>query len=526
MNGPKMTDHGQPGKQLSYWIDSTATTDYPVMPDGLQVDVAIVGGGIAGITAAVLLKQQGLKVAIIEADRVANLASGHTTAHISAASTPSYYRDIARKFGKDRAQECARSVLDSIEKIEELVRAHGLDCDFFRTTEYVYGHNEGARDELNKEAEFERDIGLPVSMEDSAPLPFETHGAIKYSNQAEFHPRKYLLGLASTLPGDGCHVFEGTRVLSTDDGAPCAVHTDRGVMRADKVVIATGSPILNLGLLPLRMTVHRSYVLGVQVGGSIPDHSLFYSSEQPCHYIRGMPSSPGLLLVGGEDHTTGEVTDTKKSYADLERYCRGHFDVQSIEYSWSTQDQYSFDKLPFIGPVPGAEHHYVATGFKGTGMTYGTLSGIIISDLIAKGNSPYASVYSPGRFDLMASGQKLLTRNVHVAEMFARARLETPEPVSSLQSGEARLVEIEDRRAAAYRDDSGNLHAVSPVCRHLGCYVNWNSAERTWDCPCHGSRYDPDGRVINAPTSEGLPPVETGEQERTRTERQVIQKKA
>lgn len=495
-------DHGVEGSPLSYWTVSTPATSYPRMPDGLQVDVAIIGGGIAGITTALLLKQQGLKVAIIEAQRLAGLTSGCTTAHISAAAVPSYYRRIARKFGEGSARACAASVLDSIERIASLVRGYRLECDFSRATEYLYGASDQAYGQLPEEEKFEAGIGLPVRFEESAPLPFITHGALRYDNQAEFHPRKYLLGLAAAIPGDGSHVFEGTRARSIREGDSCVVRTDRGSIRAGDVVVATGSPISYLGFLQSRMTARRSYVLGIQAEDKLPEHAMFYSTEEPCHYIRSVPS--GLLLVGGEDHLTGEVADTRCSYARLERYCRVSFHVRSVDHSWSTQDQYSFDLLPFIGLLPGSRHQYVATGFKGTGMTYGTLSGVIISDLIAKGASPYASLYAPSRLGLRASGWGLVERNAEVMRRFAADRLKEPAPVTGLGAEEAMVGEMGGQRAAAYRDGSGDLHTVSPVCKHMGCFVRWNSAEGTWDCPCHGSRYDIDGEVISAPTARSL----------------------
>jgi glycine/D-amino acid oxidase-like deaminating enzyme/nitrite reductase/ring-hydroxylating ferredoxin subunit len=499
-----------PGKDISYWIDSTPATHYPPMESGIHVDVAVLGGGIAGITTAALLKQKGFKVAIIEARRIADLVSGRTTAHISVASTPAYYRNIAHNFGEDNAMACARSIMGAIEKIADLVGKYGIDCDFSRTTEYLYGVELDDVDDLRGEADYERRIGLPVTFENSAPLPFENYGAVKYRGQAEFHPRKYLLGLAATIPGDGCHIFEETRAHTISEGEPCTIETDRGPLKAREVVVATGSPITNLGFLFARMVVRRSYVLGIRIQDDLPDHALFYSNEEPCHYIRKVPSSPGLVLVGGEDHITGEIEDTKKRYAMLEKFCRDHFRLESIDYSWSSQCNYSFDTLPFIGKLPGSDHQYVATGFKGTGMTYGTLSGMVISDLISYGVNPYEALYSPGRVNVLASGEMFLKRNMHVAQMFAQARLEKPEPVSKVGNGQAALAEVDDHKAAAYRDNAGNLHAVSPVCTHMGCYVRWNNAELTWDCPCHGSRYSHDGENLNAPASFSLAPVEKG----------------
>jgi glycine/D-amino acid oxidase-like deaminating enzyme/nitrite reductase/ring-hydroxylating ferredoxin subunit len=497
-------DHGIGGRPYSYWLSSAGASGYPALANGLKVDVAVVGGGIAGMTAALLLKRLGLTVAVIEAGRIAGLATGHTTAHISAAATPNYYRKLIDKFGEGSAKTCARSVLDSIEKIDELVKAYRIDCDLARSTEYLYGAGDQDWDDLREEGNVEARLGLPVSFEDIAPLPFMTHGALRYRDQAEFHPVKYVQGLAAALSGDGCHVFEGTRVRAIVEDGMCTVRTDRGTVTARAAVIATGSPISNLGLLTARMTVRRSYVLGIKAADRFPEHAMFYSTEAPCHYIRSTPS--GTLLVGGEDHPTGEGGDTRQYYARLERFCRVHFHVRSVEHSWSTQDMYPFDLLPFIGLLPGSKHQYVATGFKGTGMTYGTLSGMILAELIAKGSSPYESLYSPMRVDLRASGIGLLKRNAHVAEMFARDRLQSPGSEPGLEAGRGGLIEFEGGRAAAYRDQDGALHAVSPMCKHMGCYVRWNEGERTWDCPCHGSRYDVDGRVISAPTTRELSP--------------------
>jgi glycine/D-amino acid oxidase-like deaminating enzyme/nitrite reductase/ring-hydroxylating ferredoxin subunit len=505
--------HGMPGKAVSYWIDSTPATRYPPLTTGVEVDVAVLGGGIAGITTAALLKQRGAKVALVEAGRIANLVSGRTTAQISAASTPSYYRDIAHSFGEKDAQACIHSVVESIEKIAEIVGTHDIACDFKHTTDYLYGAEKGHKDSLREEAEFEQRFGLQVSFEDSAPLPFENYGAVKYRGHAEFHPRKYLLGLAGAIPGDGCHIFEETRAYAIKEGGPCTISTDHGDLKARDVVVATGVPITNLGFLYARMVVRRSYVLGIHIKDELPD-ALFYSSEAPCHYIRTVPSSPGLVLVGGEDHITGAITDTKNQYTMLEKFCRDHFKLESVDYSWSAQCNYPFDGLPFIGRLPGSRHQYVATGFKGTGMTYGTLAGMIISDLIRDGKSPYEALYSPGRVNVMASGQEFLQRNMYVAHMFAEARLEKPEPASKVSPGKAALVDVNGEKAAAYRDNSGRLHAVSPVCTHMGCYVKWNDAEQTWDCPCHGSRYTEDGDNLNAPAAFRLTPREGDEKKK------------
>ncbi len=503
MEIPYKADHGVPGKAQSFWIDSTPDTDYPPLKEGVSVDVAVLGGGIAGLTTAILLKRGGLKVAVVEAGRIGKGVTGYTTAHISSAQAL-YYKPLIDRFGEEKARACAESCEASIGTIARLVRDYGIDCDFVRNTEYVYAASEEGAQGLKDELEAEKRLGLPVSPVDRAPLPFEHYGALRYDGQAQFHPRKYLLALAESIPGDGSHVFEATRAMDARDGEPATVRTQKGELKARHVVVATHYPILNTDFLFARMRPVRSYVLGIRIDGDI-DNNMFYSTEEPCHYIRAQPAPGGrLVIVGGEDHPVGQAEHTGERYRELEKFCRGHFKVRSVDFSWSTQDNYTFDSVPFIGKYRGLEHVYVATGFKGTGMTYGTVAGMLLSDLILKGSSPYQALYDPGRLKLDVSGAELIKQNLHIAEMFVGDRLKSPKPASGLESGEAGYATTDGKKAAAYRDESGELHAVSPVCTHLGCYVEWNDGERTWDCPCHGSRYTYDGEVIHAPTVADL----------------------
>ena len=492
-----LSRHGVPGKAESYWLASMPETGYPTLKANLKVDVAVLGGGITGITTALLLKKRGLKVALVEAGKIVHGVTGYTTAHISSAQA-FYYKELIGKYGEEKARQCADSCQASIETIAGLVKEYGIDCDFRRAQEYVYAAGRDDTRELKDELEAEKRLGLPVSYVDRAPLPFENYGAIRYVNQAEFHPGKYLLPLAKAVDGDGSYVFEGTRALDIIDGEPCTVKTTRGNLAARDIVIATHIPFTNMDLIPARIKPIMSYVLGIRIEGELPPE-MFYSTEYPCHYIRTQPTPDGqLVIVGGEDNPVGNVNRTEEKYQKLEEFCRSRFKVKSIDYSWSTHDNYTFDNVPFIGRYTTSKHFYVATGFKGTGMTYGTVAAMILADQITGKKSPYADVYSLGRIELPGAADFLKTQT-EIVKMFTEERLKKPKGPEKIAAGNWGLAKVEGHKAAVYREETGKVHAVSPQCTHMGCYVSWNDGERTWDCPCHGSRYKEDGTVFHGP---------------------------
>jgi glycine/D-amino acid oxidase-like deaminating enzyme/nitrite reductase/ring-hydroxylating ferredoxin subunit len=491
------------GKAESLWIATTPDTDFPSLQENISVDVAVLGGGIAGITSALFIKESGMTVAVVEAKRIIKGVTGHTTAHISSAHNL-IYRHLIDRFGKDDAKLYANANQEAIGKIARLVDKNNIDCDFRRTSEYIYAESREELDKIKSEYEAAKSLGLPVSSADAAPLPFKTYGAIRYQNQAQFHPRKYLLALSQMIPGKGSYIFENTRTLDVEGGKPYRIKTDKGYLTAKNVIIATHYPILNQGLLFMRMEPYRSYVLGIRVADEVPEE-MFDSSGDPSHYIRTQSTPNGsLIIIGGEDHPTGHEANTIERYKRLEKYARERFRVKSIDYRWSTQDNYSFDKVPFIGRLSGSKHLYVATAFKGWGMTHGTIAGMILSDMILGISNPYQELYDPGRFKPITTAKKLVTQNVHIAETLIKGRLSKPEKLTRLEIGEARVAEIDDKEAGVYKDDKGNIHAVSSACTHMGCIVSWNNAERSWDCPCHGSRFDSDGEVIHSPAVKNL----------------------
>ncbi|HYJ47122.1 MAG TPA: FAD-dependent oxidoreductase [Pyrinomonadaceae bacterium] len=507
-----------PGEPVSLWLATTPETNYSALTDDVTVDVAIVGGGIAGITTALLLKQAGASVALLEAGRIVESVTGNTTAKVTS-QHGLIYDHLISQFGVSGAQIYADSQEAAIARIASLVEENGIDCDFTRTDAYVYTEVESELERITADVEAATKLGLPVSYEESTPLPFEVKGAIRFANQARFHPRKYLLALVEKITGDGSHIFESTRALDLEESeSVCHVTTDKGKVRADRVVITTHFPFYDPAMYFARMHPKRSYVLGCRLKAKAPE-GMFITAESPFRSFRSNPAEDGgeIWMVGGENHKTGQGGDTEERYRNLERYARERFTLESIEYRWSTQDNVTVDRVPYIGKVsPGTERLYVATGFGGWGMTNSTVSAMILSDLVLGRENDWSTLYDPNRFKPLTSAKDLIVENVDVAKHFVTDRFYVPdeEDARGMIDGEGQVVEVDGEKVALCRLDDGVVHSVSAVCTHMGCIVSWNKAERSWDCPCHGSRFNFDGKVIQGPANKDLKQVSLGDQER------------
>ncbi|HYG73835.1 MAG TPA: FAD-dependent oxidoreductase [Planctomycetota bacterium] len=497
-------------KTQSIWTATTPQTHYPTLDRDLAVDVAIVGGGIAGLTAAVLLKKAGRTVAVLEKSRIVTGETGHTTAHITEI-LDSPYSQLSSDFGEDGATLAAESIRASINQIAELVREFSLDCDYVKVPGYIYIESERELGSLERELRAMRKVGLSCELVNDVPLPFRAPAAIRLNDQAQFHPRKYLLPLAEWVNADGSFVFENTPCDEFQDGSPCRIHTPHGTVTALDVIVAAYSPICNWAFLHSKIPPYRTYAIGAKLksGKAVP--GLFWDTADPYHYIRSQPDGENgeILIVGGEDHRTGTKEDTEECFKRLEEYTQARFDVESFPYRWSGQILEPVDGLAYIGKNSMSEHIYVATGFSGTGMTWGTLSGMILSDLIVKGKNKWASLYDATRINALASASDYISENIEfpkhlVTDRFAPAA----ESLDEVHPGEGKLVKVEGDKVAVYRDLHGELHGCSPVCTHMGCYVHFNNAEKTWDCPCHGSRFNVDGEVVNGPAVTNLKKVE------------------
>jgi glycine/D-amino acid oxidase-like deaminating enzyme/nitrite reductase/ring-hydroxylating ferredoxin subunit len=488
------------------WTADAVIKKQPQQTASVTVDVCIVGAGISGLTAAHLLKRAGKTVAVIDMGRIACGESGHTTGHLTEVFDLSY-RDLISRFGLEGAQLAAQSARRSIERIEENIKLLGIDCDFERVAGYQFTEKRGDVDELEDEAEAALRAGVPNEILFETPLPFSTTRAIRFDHQAQFHPLKYLARLAEKIQGDGSYIFEETRMLDVVDGEPCRVSTDRAEIIADDVFVAAHVPSTNRFFLQTKIAAYRTYAIAARVNAEFDRKNLFWDVDRPYHYIREQVlNGASHLIIGGEDHKTGQDAHAAAHFQKLEDWAHERFAVDTITHRWSGQIIESVDGLPYIGLNALSEHVYVATGFSGNGLTFGTIAGILISDLITSNHNPWAELYDASRVKPLAGMRGFLTENIDFPSRLIGDRF-TPaqtSDVATIRENEGQIVRVGGKKIAAYRDAEGELHMMSPVCPHLGCYVHWNDAEKSWDCPCHGSRFSCKGQLINGPAVSDL----------------------
>jgi glycine/D-amino acid oxidase-like deaminating enzyme/nitrite reductase/ring-hydroxylating ferredoxin subunit len=490
----------------SYWVVTAPGETYPALAGEVQVDVAIIGAGIVGVTAALLLKRSGRTVALIEAGRVLRGVTGYTTAKVTS-SHHLIYAELERVHGGEAARLYGRANQAAIDFIASTCERECIECDLARLDNYTFTEAPDQLERLREEAEVAARLGLPASFVPEAPLPFPIAGAVRFANQAQFHPRKYLLPLVAGLRGGGSFVFEDSRIVDVDEGESCRISSDAGTVLARDVIVATHFPILDRGGFFARQTPRREYVVASPAPAD-PPKAMFVEVGGGGHTVRWVDSPEGpLAIIGGEDHKTGNASDTSERYERLEAYGRERLGCGPARYRWSTQDNDSFDRLPYVGKLhPLSGHLYAATGFGGWGMTNGTVAAMILSDLIVGRENPWADLYSPNRLKLGVAGKEMLREGAQDAGHLVAGRLTARSPSAAdwLAPGEGLVVKPGLRPIAVHRDEAGQLHAVSAVCTHMGCVVTWNRAEQSWDCPCHGSRFDASGRVLHGPATRAL----------------------
>ena len=508
---PSDPDDATTNRPVSLWTATSAATDYPALAESGRVDAAVIGGGIAGLTAAAELLAAGQSVAVVERDRIAGGATGNTTAKVTS-QHGLVYRQFIDEAGERVAREYARANEASIDYVEETAADLDIDCGFRRLPSYLYTTNPNERRRYREEAAAAERVGLPATEVGSVPLPDDAAAGVRFDAQAQFHPRAYLLGVAESFVDDGGRIYENTRATEVDDRGrgPCRVRTDRGTLAADSVVVATHFPIVDPALYFARMYPKKSYVVAVDANDP-PDEGTFYRPGEPYFSVRTCETDEHgtLTLVGGQNHKTGQGGSTAARFDRLERTARAYFDVESVPYRWSTEDFVTVDDRPYVGPLERRDGVYVATGFRGWGMTNGVAAGRILADMIADRGSRWAEAFDPGRISDRGGLKTFLTENANVGRRYvtdwARASLSPADErdVRALSPGEGTVVRDGSDVLAVSRSDEG-FDVVSAICSHLGCLVSWNDGEGTWDCPCHGSRYDADGRVIDGPAVDDL----------------------
>lgn len=489
--------------------DTSGSPAFAPLDGDASVDVVVVGAGIAGLMIAAALRDDHRSIAVVEARQVARGVSGSSTAKVTALHGRTY-ADLAARRGQECARQYAVANQLGVEDFERLIERYDIDCSWARMPSFTYTLDAAMVDEIEHEGLAAATAGLPVTTGTSVDLPYEVAAAVRCEHQGMVDPIRFCTGLASVLERSGARICEHSRVRAIEPdpaGGGFTVHADGGRIRADAVVLATQLPIVDPGLFFARTTPVRSYAMTATLRHPVPQ-GLYLSIDSPSRSVRPVAAGSSTGVFGGESHRVGEGGDTRRFLRSLEEWVRAEFDVVSVGNRWSAQDYTTPDDVPFIGRMPAAPAGmYVASGFKKWGFSTAAVAGRIIADLIGGRDNPWSTTFDSLRVphDLRSIGETA-QGNAKVAYHFIGDRIRTAhaDPISALAPGEGAIVSQHGVKVAAYRDDGGEVHVRSARCTHLGCLVAWNTAERSWDCPCHGSRFDPDGTVVNGPAVRRL----------------------
>jgi glycine/D-amino acid oxidase-like deaminating enzyme/nitrite reductase/ring-hydroxylating ferredoxin subunit len=504
----------------SVWAATAEMPNRPELHEDLHTDVCIVGAGIAGLTTAYLLTRAGKRVVVLDDGPLVSGMTQVTTAHLSNAIDDRFI-EIERWHGERGAFLAAESHGAAIDRIEAIAKELKADCDFTRLDGYLFLAPGDKRELLQRELAAARRAGVAAEMVPRTPLAYDTGPAIRFPNQGRVHPMKYLAAVAEAILENGGEIFTNSHVDRVEGGDQAKVEVGDYTVRADAIVVATNCPINDMVAIHTKQAPYMTYVIGARVPkDSVPD-ALYWDTLTAYHYVRLQRMSPedalihgnleyDLLIVGGEDHKSGQADDTTQRHARLESWARARFPMmQEVEFAWGGQCMETIDGLAFIGRNPmDKDNVFIATGDSGMGITHGTIAGILLSDLIMDRRNPWATLYDPSRKTLRAAGA-FARENINVAGQYLD--WVKPGEVSSIREIELDCGAVLRRglsKIAVYRDEAGKAHEMSAVCPHLGCIVHWNAAEHSWDCPCHGSRFDKMGKVINGPSNVDLEPAE------------------
>lgn len=495
----------------SVWMATAQPAQFAALTRETAADVCVIGGGIAGLTTAYLLCKEGKSVVLLEAAEIGSGETGRTTAHFFPPDNRYYW--IEEAFGDEAARYVASSFSLATDRVEALVREESIACGFERLDGYLFSLRPGGADDLEKERRAALRAGVQVTRCERVPgLPFDTGMAVQFHNLAQFHPLRYLFGICGAIERMGAEIHTHTRALQIEKGhGKYRVMTGHGEVRAQDVVVATNTPFNNRVIMHTKQAAFRSYVLGVRVPrGSVP-RLLLWDDGDPYYYLR--LESPDnleddLLIVGGVDHKSGQDGSPQQRYDTIEQWTRARFPMtQRVEYKWSGIVMEPADGIGFMGRNPTEEHVYVITGDSGNGMTHCTAGAMLVTDLIMGRNNPWETLYSPSRKVVHGTSQFLRDQVNTLSQYGKWASGMNTVSADGIQPGQGTIVRDSFGKQAVYRDEQGHLHAVSAACTHLGCEVAWNPAEQSWDCPCHGSRFDTDGAVIRGPATQPLSAV-------------------
>jgi len=499
------TTAGPPeGEPRSLWLATAVSTNFPELRGTVEVDVAVIGGGVAGLTSALALKRSGHSVAVLEAGRIGTGVTGHTTGKVTSLHRLAY-TDLQRSHGASPARTYGLANQAAVEYIAGVVAAEDISCGFRRVANYTFASSYKALPQVRAEARLAATFGLPATFTTEVPLPFPVAGAVRFDDQAQIHAVQYLQGLAGAVDGGGSFVFERTRALELREDTSVTVEAGNGTVLAREAIVATNVPFGDHGRFGALCQPHRSYIVAVAID-TPPLDATFISADEPMRSLLTVHlNGVTYLLAGGEGHAAGEGVDPALRHASLVSYARRQFQAGGVAYRWSTQDAMPQDGLPYVGPLnPDSRHAFVITGLRKWGLTNGTAAALMLADRIDGTPNEWAPVFDSNR-----STSRATTAAGPPAARATRdsvPRKDTAQRAGDLAPGAGAVIETDGASTACYRDHAGHIHAVSAVCTHMGCTVAFNRGERTWDCPCHGSRFDVDGKVVQGPATEDLPP--------------------
>jgi glycine/D-amino acid oxidase-like deaminating enzyme/nitrite reductase/ring-hydroxylating ferredoxin subunit len=498
-----------------YWATTATFPHFARLAENLETGVVVVGAGMTGLTAAYRLAKAGKRVVVLERGRCAGIDTGHTSAHLTMV-TDTRMSELVKRFGRNHAQAVWDAGLAAIATIDQIVRAHAIDAGFDWVDGYLHAPLNGDTDQeaarLREEATLASDMGFDAEYVEAVPLV--NRPGIRFSDQARIHPRLYLAGVAKAFVELGGRIYEHSEAdeFSSD---PRTVKVNGHMVRCEDIVVATHNPVVGLEgfagatLFQTKLALYTSYVIAGRAPKGAAADALWWDTSRPYNYLRVEPHRDfDVVIFGGQDHKTGQQDDTEVCYRRLEEQLTAILPKVEITHRWSGQVIETPDGLPYIGQ--SADHQYAATGYAGNGMTFGTLAGVMISDAVLGRSNPWAELFDPGRKALTRGLWDYLKENIDYPYYMIRDRFAGAEARSlrAVKRGQGKVVERNGEKVAAYRDPSGAVTLRSAICSHLGCAVAWNSAERTWDCPCHGSRFKPTGEVIAGPAGAPLAGME------------------
>nr|WP_094094526.1 FAD-dependent oxidoreductase [Paenibacillus physcomitrellae] len=497
----------------SLWERTTEFPRFPRLQGEANADVVVVGGGITGLTTAYLLMKEGLQVALVEMGSLLHGTTGHTTAKITA-QHGLIYDQLIDHFGEEKARLYYEANEEAVHFMQSFAKEHGIDCGMVEEDAYLFAESDDELKDLKKEWAAYQKLGIPGEWQESLPLPLLVKGAIKLSGQARFHPLQYLHFMVQLLQEGGAAIYEHTTIAEKVDkvSGRLKLHTEDSAssITCNYAVSASHFPFYDGGAMYFsRLHAERSYIVAIEPETSFPG-GMYINCSNPKRSLRAAEwNGKTLVLVGGEGHKTGKALCTIRNYEALELYGASLFGAKNIPFRWSAQDLITLDQVPYIGQATNDDPHIlVATGFAKWGMSTGTLAALMFRDRIMKRDNRYEDVFSPQRFKADPGIKNFIVQNAEVAKDLVAGKVGlVHRKADELQNDEGAIVKHLGKRAGAYKDREGQLYLVDTTCTHMGCEVDWNEGERSWDCPCHGSRFNYKGEVIEGPATQPLTPL-------------------